>query len=141
MENRSYRLEHMSDPELPRIRVALPAGTSARLLGWRQDPETGQWWARIEAYAPAAAVQQVPDEDYSQVPREPAPGPATTAGYVLATDTRNTPPTLELHEAACWEISQPASWRRIAPLENTRVARASLQAVDTTACPVCTPDP
>lgn len=129
----------MSDePEPPRVRVALSAGTPARLLGWRQDPETGRWWAEVTVYAPATAVQQVAGEDYSQVPRQPATPPS---GYVLATDTRNTPPTMELHEAACWEISQPASWRRIAPLENTRVARASLQAADTAPCPVCTPDP
>lgn len=131
----------MSDQPPPRIRVRLPGDVPARLLGWRQDPATGQWWAHVEAYAPASSVQQVPGEDYSQVPRQPAPGPATTTGYVLATDTRADPPAMELHEAGCWEISQPARWRRITAVENAAVARASLQADDTTACPVCTPEP
>lgn len=126
----------MPDSLPPRIRVTLPGDTPGRITGWRQD-KTGKWWAEVTVYAPAEAVQQVPGEDYSQVPRQPA----TPAGYVLATDTRDEPPTVELHRADCWEIAQPARWRRITPVENAAVARAALQADDTTACPVCQPQP
>lgn len=123
--------------EPPRVRVHLPGETPARLHRWRQD-QTGRWWAEVTAYVPADAVRQVDGEDYADVPREPAtPEPR----YVLATDTRNTPPTVELHRADCWEISQPATWRRITPVENPAVAQAAVRFDDTTTCPVCTPKP
>lgn len=128
----------MPDSLPPRIRVTLPGDTLGRITGWRQD-KTGRWWAEVTVYAPAAAVQQVPGEDYTHVPREPAT-PAETR-YVLATDTRNTPPTVELHRADCWEISQTATWRRITPVENPAVAQAAARFDDTTTCPVCTPKP
>lgn len=128
----------MPDSLPPLIRVTLPGDTPGRITGWRQD-NTGRWWATVEVHAPADTVQQVDGEDYTHVPRKPAT-PAEPR-YVLATDTRNTPPTVELHRADCWEISQPATWRRITQVENPTVAAAALRADDTTPCPVCTPDP
>jgi hypothetical protein len=134
---RQATIEHMPESVPPRIRVTLPGDTPGRITGWRQD-KTGKWWAEVTVYAPADAVQQVPGEDYSHVPREPAtPEPR----YVLATDTRTQPPTVELHRADCWEISRPAQWRRITPVENPEVAQAAIRAADTTPCPVCTPEP
>lgn len=125
----------MSEELSPRVRVTLSNDVPARLRRWRQD-KAGAWWAEVELYAPAAAVQQVAGEDYADVPREPA-GPR----YVLATDTRVTPPTMELHLATCWEFSQPAAWRRITPVSGSQEARTALRFDDTTPCPVCTPTP
>jgi hypothetical protein len=127
----------MSD-QPPRVRITLPGDAPARLAGWRQGPD-GRWWGLAEVYVPATAVQKVPGEDYRQVPREEASVPAVE--YVLATDTRDKPPAVELHLATCWEISQPARWRRITPVQGADVARASVRFDDTTQCPTCTPFP
>ena len=123
----------MPDSRPPRIRVTLPGGGDlpGRITGWQQDQD-GQWWAVVTVRAPAAAVQQIPGEDYSGVPRKPA-GPR----YVLATDARETPPTMELHTAGCWAISQPAPWRRITPLLDGVNGPDMLRFDDTTRCPVC----
>jgi hypothetical protein len=124
----------MSDSLPPRVRVTLPEATPGRITSWQQDQD-GQWWAEITVRAPAAAVQQVPGEDYTAVPRQPAP-----PRYVLATDTRITPPMMELHHAGCWAIAQPARWRRITPVAAS-VARGMPKFDDTTACEVCHPEP
>jgi hypothetical protein len=127
----------MSDQPPPRIRVTLPGDTAGRITGWRQDP-AGQWWARVEIHAPATAVQQIPGEDYTAVPRQPAP-----PRYVLATDTHTTPPTSELHQATCWEISQKTGsprWR-ITPLLDGLDGPDLLRFDDTTRCTICLPDP
>lgn len=126
----------MSDSLSPRIRVTLPEGggdTPGRLLRWRQD-EAGAWWAEVTVHVPANAVTQVDGEDYSRVPREPAP-----PRYVLATDTRLTPPAAELHLATCWEISRPATWRRITPMLDGVAGPDMLRFDDTTRCPLCLP--
>lgn len=128
----------MSDSLPPRIRVTLPGDTPGTLHGWRQGPD-GRWWAEVTVHAPADAVHQVEGEDYSRVPREPAG--ASESQYVLATDTRNQPSTVELHRADCWEISRPAAWRRITPVETAEVAQAAVRFPDTTPCPVCAPTP
>lgn len=130
----------MPDSRPPRIRVTLPSDVPGTLHGWRQDRD-GRWWGRVEVWAPAEAVQQVQGEDYTQVPRTPREPANGGVQYVLATDTRSTPPSIELHHADCWEISQPAAWRRITPVENTKVAQAAGRFGDTTPCPVCNPEP
>lgn len=129
----------MPDSVPPRIRVTLPDGRDipGRLTGWRQD-DTGRWWGRVVVHIPAAAVEQLPDEDYTAVPRQPAEPP-----YVLATDTHTTPPTSELHRADCWEISQKTGsprWR-ITPLLDGVDGPELLKFDDTTRCPVCAPAP
>ncbi len=106
-----------------------------RITGWRQD-QTGQWWAEITLHAPAAAVQQLPGEDYTAVPRQPA-GPR----YFLTADTRTKPPTAEMHQAGCWEIAKPAAWRRDTPMPSIQDARDQLKFPSTQVCPVCNPDP
>lgn len=128
----------MPDSRPPRVRVALPGDAPGTLHGWRQGPD-GRWWGRVEAWAPADALRQVDSEDYSQVPRQPAPAPGPQ--YVLATDTRDTPPTMELHRADCWAIETPAQWRRITPVPTPAEARSALGFPDTTACEACDPEP
>jgi hypothetical protein len=126
----------MPDSLPPRIRVTLPGGRDlpGRITRWRQD-KTGAWWAAVELYVPAAAVAQVDGEDYTAVPREPA-----EPRYVLSADTRTRPPTVEMHAAGCWEIAQPAKWRRNTPL-SAKDARDQMLLPDTKTCPVCTPAP
>jgi hypothetical protein len=128
-------IEHMSDAPPPRVHVTLPGGrrVEARLLRWRQ--QDGAWQAEVALTIPAAAVQQVAGEDYSQVPRVPAP-----PSYVLATDTRLTPPTGEVHRADCWCIAQPAAWRRVIPFLDGVTPDAMARWPDTTLCGVCRPE-
>ncbi|BBB01117.1 hypothetical protein RVR_8374 [Actinacidiphila reveromycinica] len=129
----------MSDPlPPPRIHVALPGGArvTGRLLRWRQD-RTGAWWAEVSLYVPAAAARQVDGEDYDGVPREPAA--PTAAAYVMAADTRATPPTAEIHRVDCWMIADRAEWLRVTPLAEVEdVDPAALAAFpDTSLCGVC----
>lgn len=130
----------MPDSRPPRIRVTLPGDAPGTLHGWRQDRD-GRWWGRVEVWAPAEAVQQVPGEDYTQVPRTPREPADGGVEYVLATDTRDIPPTMELHKADCWAIEQPARWRRITPVPSPAEARGMLSFPDTTACETCNPEP
>ena len=83
---------------------------------------------------PAAAVQQMAGEDYTAVPRQP------TTRYVLATDTRPDPPTMELHVASCWAIQEPPVWQRITPLLDGLDGPDMLRFPDTTRCTACLPD-
>jgi len=129
----------MSDPSPPRVHLTLPGGhrVEARLLGWRQQQD-GTWHAEVALTIPAGEVQQVDGEDYSAVPRVPAP-----VRYVLSTDTRaeaeGSPPRMQLHvEGHCWVIAKPAAWRRITPCPDPV---AALKFGDTTACTGCRPKP
>ncbi len=126
-----------SDSPDPQVRVTLPGGrvTTGRLRRWRQD-QTGAWLADVALSVPAAAVQQIDGEDYSTVEREP-----TEPRYVLSTDTRLKPPTLELHLATCWTLAKPATGTRITPVPDPGQARGMLTFDDTTACEVCRPKP
>lgn len=122
--------DYLPGSAAPQVRVTLPGGrvTVGPLLRWRQDQQTGAWFADVAVSVPAAAVQQVSGEDYTSVPREP-----TAPRYVLSVDTRLTPPTMELHVDGCWVIAEPAAWRRITPCPDLRLVLRS----DGTACTAC----
>ncbi|MEE4546430.1 DUF6233 domain-containing protein [Streptomyces sp. V4-01] len=135
----------MSDPRPtdppPRVEVRLPGGRTlpGRLLAWRQGPD-GAWWAQAIIQVPAAAIRQVAGEDYTAVPREPAPRPSA-GGYVLAADTRpGQPRTAVLHAADCWTLGKAAHWTTITPVDDPDQARALLLIDDTTACDACGPE-
>lgn len=132
----------MPDSRPPRVRVTLPGDVPGTLHDWRQD-EHGDWWGRVEVWAPADAVQQVDGEDYSSVPREPATPPeATSNQYVLvaANASPDQPRAAELHRADCWAISRVKT-HRVAPVGNVAQARAALRFPDTTPCDICQPEP
>ncbi|MFG1809735.1 hypothetical protein [Streptomyces sp. NPDC049040] len=126
----------MTESEPPRIRVILPGSREVpgRLIRWRQD-KRGLWWAQVELYVPGGAVNRLPGEDYAAVPREPATPDAPR--YVLAVDTRDSPPTAELHLETCWELRRHVRWRRVTPLLDGLDGPDMLRFDDTTRCPVC----
>lgn len=126
----------MSDSLPPRVRVTLPGDTPGRITRWQQDQD-GQWWAEITVRAPAAAVTQVPGEDYTAVPREPA-GP----WYVMVAPTDPAQPrSAEIHAAGCFAIPAKSRRFRITPMPDAAAARDMLGFDDTTACTVCHPEP
>ncbi len=130
----------MSDPLPPRIRVALPGGQDVpgRLIRWRQD-KTGAWWAAVEVYVHAAAVQQVAGEDYDQVPREPA---EIEPRYVMvAFQDPDGKRKAEMHVADCRAIPHGSSTHRVTPMPDADAAKGMLAFDDTTPCTVCTPEP
>lgn len=103
----------------PKVRLHLPPQYGAHLLAWGADP-AGAWWALVtwerdmarafeapqqmwcSAWAPAAAVERVEDEDYTRVPRlrldaDPRwwptpPGPKLGHYGVLSPDSTLEPP-------------------------------------------------
>lgn len=129
----------MSDPPPPRIRLALPGRRDlpGRLTGWRQD-ETGAWWAEVTIHAPAAAVQRIEGEDYTQVPREPA-GPRYVMVAALNPDGGKR--SAEIHTAGCFAIPRKSSLHRVMDMPDAEAARGMLQFDDTTPCTVCRPEP
>lgn len=136
-------IERKSDPEPPRVYVTLPGGrqVAGRLLRWRQD-KNGRWWAEIATYTPASAVAKIDGEQYDDVPRESATPPtAGAADYVLAADTRQHPPTAEIHRTDCWSLAKPAQWIRLTPMPTAKDARDMLRFDGTTACTLCNPQP
>jgi len=89
----------------------------------------------VAVCVPAGAVEQVlGKESYSNVPREMEPAQVR---YVLATDTRKTPPIVEVHTADCWTIAESTVWRRITPIPDISAARGMLMFGDTAACTIC----
>lgn len=131
----------MSDPPPPppRVHVTLPGGggqVPARILGWRQADD-GSWRAEVALTVPAGAVARVDGEDYSRVPRVPAP-----PRFVLVTSTPpKGKPTMELHTATCWTLATVAPTQRVTPVPDAATARGMLGFDDTTACDVCQPQP
>lgn len=104
----------------------------ARLLRWRQD-KTGAWWAEVTLYAPAGAVQQLPGEDYTRVPREPATPPQASADeYVIQKLPSG---KLVLHRADCW-----AAEGHLTPVP-PEVETLALRFDDTEPCDICQPAP
>lgn len=127
-----------SPPRPPRVHLTLPGGAPvpARLLGWRQDPD-GTWRAEVALTVPAGAVTQVDGEDYSQVPRVPAP-----PRFVLVTSTPpKGKPVMELHVVTCWTLATVSPTQRVTPVPDAATARGMLGFDDTTACDVCQPQP
>ncbi|WP_031523112.1 hypothetical protein [Streptomyces sp. NRRL F-5123] len=130
----------MSD-QSPRVRVHLPGDAPARLQRWRQGPD-GRWWAEVTLYAPATALQQIPGEDYSSVPRETATGPDVQYVIVAPKLPPDQPVRAELHRAGCWTIPRAeTSTLRVTPVESAEQARGLLGFQDTTACTACQPEP
>lgn len=95
----------------------------------RQGPD-GRWWVQATLQVPADAVQHLPGEDYSRVPREPQ--------YALETARHDRPGhrALTLHHIRCW-----AAVGDLLPVESTTQAAGLLGFGDTEACTVCEPAP
>ncbi|WUH94488.1 hypothetical protein OG900_33030 [Streptomyces sp. NBC_00433] len=130
----------MPDSLPPRIRVTLPGSTTGQITGWQQDQD-GQWWATVTVRAPATAVQPVDGEDYSHVPRQPAPQPGPKYVLVAPIDPAGQPLAAELHETTCFAIPRDSSLHRVTPIPTPADARGMLGFPDTTACTACRPEP
>lgn len=121
-----HRIEHVPEPNPPRVRLNFPGDAPARLRRWRQD-QNGQWWAELTVYAPAGAVRRVSGEDYAAVPRIPA-----GTGCVVQTLPSG---QLVLHRADCW-----AAGGRTTPVP-PGTEKSALKFSDTEPCEICRPQP